>query len=112
MATREATYVDDIRVAGRGLEGTRMACKQLKSQMNSLANQANDGKYWPPSLMSGAWKGEIIPTDTPFPMKSTTGKKWVKFRVGLRWLEERIISDAKVETAALRQIAGLEINVK
>ena len=84
MATREATYVDDIRVAGRGLEGTRMACKQLKSQMNSLANQANDGKYWPPLLMSGAWKGEIIPTDTPFPMKSTTGKKWVKFRVGLR----------------------------
>ena len=79
LAARQACYVDDIHVAARGHEATVAACKKLKSRMNSLGNQADDRKYHKPSTTPNAWRGEIIHTDTPHPMKSTTGKKWVRF---------------------------------
>ena len=67
MATRYVKYVDDIRVAGRGWEAAGRGCRRLKSRMNYHGNQASDEKYRPPSLRSGAWKGCILHTDTPFP---------------------------------------------
>ena len=55
MATRQNTFVDDIRPSGRGMEATKQACKQIKSGMNSLGNQADDRKYRQPSTTPGAW---------------------------------------------------------
>jgi hypothetical protein len=116
LATTEVTFVDDIHVAGRAREGkfdnTKKACKQLKSRMNSRGNQADDRKYRLACLTPGAWNGLIIHTDTPFPMKSTTGKKWDKFKHGLQWVVDSASEGASfLETAGLRKIAGLGVNI-
>ena len=111
MATRQATYVDDIRVAGRGRTATKLACRQLKSEMSSVGNQPSDKKYRQPSATSGAWKGEIIHTDTPFPMKSTTGKKWAKFKDGLQLVLAKSRDSGFIETSTLRRVAGLGVHI-
>ena len=81
LATQEVNYVDDIHPVSRGIDDgpAVRAAKQLKSNINSYGNQADDKKYRRPSCKPGAWKGEIMHTDQPFPRKSTTGKKWVHF---------------------------------
>jgi hypothetical protein len=89
LATCKADYVDDIHPCIREREGTnqaRLACAQLKAGMNSLGNQANDRKYRLPTFTLGAWNGVIIHTDTPFPLMSTTLKKWTRFKTGLSWI--------------------------
>jgi hypothetical protein len=57
--TREADYVDDIHPCiqerDRSSEA-RKACTQLKSGMNYLGNQADDWKYFLPTVTPGAWK--------------------------------------------------------
>ena len=50
-------------------------------------------------------------TDTPFPMKATTGKKWKRLRSGLMWTVEVAEMSAETDTARVRQIAGLGVNV-
>jgi len=76
LATGEETFVDDCHMAGGAKEGdcdhAEAGCKQLKSRMNSLGNQADDRKYRQPSLQPGAWSGLIIHADTMFLRKSTT----------------------------------------
>lgn len=47
----------------------------------------------------------------PFPRKSTTGKKWTRFKSGVVWVLEQAQTDTQVSTAELRHIAGLGINV-
>ncbi len=111
LATRQKTYVDDCRVAARGRDRCWLACKQLKSGMNTRGNQASDRKYRPPGLAKGPWKGEIIHTDTPFPMKSTTGKKWGKFRTGLLAIQALGGETGFIDTVSLRRTAGLGVNV-
>ncbi len=116
MATQEVTFVDDIHVAGRTKDGVfdhaKSGCKQLKSRMNSLANQADDRKFRQPTPTPGAWNGLIIHTDTPFPMKSTTGKKWDKFKRGLSSIRALATAGARfMETAELRKLAGLGVNI-
>ena len=116
LATTEVTFVDDIRVSGRCKEGrydnAKTACKQLKSRMNSLGNQADDRKFRQPSELSGAWNGVIIHTNTPFPTKSTTAKKWDKFKRGLeRVVDSSVSGNAFMDTGDLRSIAGLGVNV-
>jgi len=116
LATTEVTFVDDIRVSGRCKDGSydnaKSACKQLKSRMNSLGNQADDRKFRQPSELSGAWNGVIIHTNTPFPMKSTTAKKWDKFKRGLeRVVDSSVSGNGFMDTGDLRSIAGLGVNV-
>ena len=89
LATRQATFVDDIHPTGRDEDGddhTKRACAQLKSRMNSRGGRAEDRKYRPPSTTPGAWNGVIIHTDTLFLRKSTTQKKWTHMRDGLDWI--------------------------
>ena len=50
LAFNEATYVDDVHMAGRVVGETshsnpRFACKQRKVNRNRFCNQANDCKY-------------------------------------------------------------------
>jgi hypothetical protein len=118
MATTERSFVDDIHVGGRFKEGpdgfdhTRAACKQLKSRMNSLGNQADDRKYRQPSVRPGAWNGILIHTNTPHPRKSTTLKKWTKFKKGLAWIMEHVMAAHRfIETAELRRVAGLGVHL-
>ena len=87
-----------------------MASRQLKTEMNSYGNQADDKKYRRPTCRPGAWKGEIMHTDQPFPRKSTTGKKWTRFKSGVQWVLEAGLGSS-VPTAELRRIAGLGVNV-
>jgi hypothetical protein len=88
MASQEVNYVDDIHPVSRGVDETNaiLDAKQLRSCMNSLGNQADDKKYRRPTCRPGAWKGEVMHTDQPFPRKSTTGKKWPRFRAGVQWV--------------------------
>lgn len=114
LATVHVTFVDDIRPTGRDSEGneqTKQACRQLKSRMNTRGNQADDRKYRPPSFTQGAWNGVMIHTDTPFPRKSTTQKKWTKLREGLQWIKSVCEESEVIETARLRRVAGLAVNV-
>ena len=114
MATRQATFVDDIHPSGRDEgddEHTKMACKQLKSRMNSRGNRAEDRKYRPPSFTPGAWNGVVIHTDTPFPRKSTTLKKWMRMREGLDWIWSVAQESDVIETGRLRRFAGLAVHV-
>ncbi len=63
LATREANYVDDIHPVTREKDEeakARQACAQLKSKMNLVGNQADDWKYWLPTVTPGAWNGVII----------------------------------------------------
>ena len=65
LACNEATHVDDIHVAGRVVgetNHTRLACKQLKSNMNCLGNQADDCKYRDVSATPSPSNGGIIHT--------------------------------------------------
>jgi len=116
LATSETTFVDDIHVAGRVKDGefdhARDACKQLKARMNSYGNQADDRKFRQPSYWPGAWIGLIIHTNTPFPMKSCTGKTWLKFKTGLQALLVIHHSGGRfIETATLRSLAGLGVHI-
>ncbi len=114
LATREADFVDDIHPCIRQKDGApeaREACAQLKSQMNSRGNQADDRKYRLPTLTPGAWNGVIIHTDSPFPMMSTTQKKWTRFKEGLTWILSEGKSTGVLSTAELRKIAGLGVNL-
>ena len=80
--------------------------------MNSRGNQADDRKFRQPSLQPGAWAGLIIHTNTPFPMKSTTGKKWNKFKLGLQWIVDTVADGSTfVKIARLRSVSGLGVNV-
>ena len=83
----------------------------MKAEMNSRGNQADDRKYRQPSCTSGAWNGVLLHTDTPFPMKATTQKKWSRFRDGLDWVVRQANDTGKMDTAELRRIAGLGVNV-
>ena len=111
MACVEASFVDDIHVAGRGERMATKACRQLKTQMNTRGNQAEDKKYRPVSLNPGAWIGSMIHTSTPFPLKSTTAKKWRRLRDGLKWLLEKANLESHIDTAELRRMAGLGVHV-
>jgi len=53
----------------------------------------------------------LIHTDTPFPIKSTTGKKWGRFRDGLQWIIDKSKESDVIDTAKLRCIVGLGVNV-
>ena len=114
LATTEVTFVDDCHVAGRAKERefdhVMSGCKQLKSRMNSVGNQADDRKFRQPSYTPGAWNGVIIHTNTPFPHKSTTSKKWVKFKKGLNWVLEAG-KQSFLDTGTLRGVAGLGVNI-
>ena len=79
--------------------------------MNSVGNVADDRKYRLPTCRPGAWKGEIMHTDQPFPRKSTTAKKWTRFKSGLAWVLDHANSEGKMPTAEIRRIAGLGVNV-
>jgi hypothetical protein len=110
LATREADYVDDIHPVVREKDNESKACQacaQLKSRMNSVGNQADDWKYRLPTSTPGAWNGVIVHTDTPFPMMSTTVKKWIRFKDGLSWILTQSKDTGSVPTAELRRIAGL-----
>ena len=127
LATDQKTYVDDVHTVGRSLGKycrrtkennqnvislTRQACRQLKTRMNSVGNQADDRKYRDVSLTPGPWAGTLAHTDTPFPMKSTTGKKWTRFRDGLKFIDKHVTDGATaIDTPELRRIAGLGVNV-
>ena len=127
LATDQKTYVDDVHIVGRSLGKycrrtkennqnvislTRQACRQLKTRMNSVGNQADDRKYRDVSLTPGPWAGTLAHTDTPFPMKSTTGKKWTRFRDGLKFIDKHVTDGATaIDTPELRRIAGLGVNV-
>lgn len=115
LATAEETFVDDIHLVGRDTATearTWEACKKLKSEiMNHRGNQADDRKFRKPTTMPGPWNGGLLHTDTPFPMKSTTGKKWRRFRDGLNWIMEQGVEGDEIDTAELQRIAGLGVNV-
>ncbi len=114
LATQEANYVDDIHPVTREKDEeakAHQACAQLKSKMNLLGNQADDCKYRLPTTTPGAWNGIIIHTDTPFPMMSTTLKKWARFKDGLAWILSQSKDTGSVPTAEMRRIAGLGVNI-
>ena len=64
-----------------------------------------------PTCCPGAWKGKIMHTDQPLPRKSTTVKKWTRFKSGVAWVIEQSRLGNHVPTVELRRIAGLGINV-
>ena len=114
LACGEIAFVDDIHVSGRRIGGlivTRRGCKRLKARMNYLGNQADDQKYRDLMLTLGPWNGGIIHTDTPFPMESTMGEKWDKFRQGLQLIVAHAKEHDEFETVSLRRIAGLGVNI-
>jgi hypothetical protein len=89
LATREAKYDDNINPCIRDRDGSneaQAACACLKLKMNSFGNQADDWKYRLLTVTPGAWNGVLVHMDTPFPMMSTTIKKWTRFKNGLSWI--------------------------
>jgi hypothetical protein len=113
LASSQVDYVDDIHPTARGRDNKNAvkAAKWLKSRMNSVGNQADDRKYRQPTCKPGAWKGEIMHTDQPLPRKSTTSKKWLRFKSGLDWVIIQAGIGDSLATAELRRIAGLGVNV-
>ncbi len=113
LATREASYVDDIHLCIQERDGSHkacLACAQLKLEMNSQGNPAEDWEYRLQTVTPGAWNGIIVHTDTPFPMMSMTEKKWTRFKDGLTWILSKGRSTGSLPTAELRKIARLGVN--
>jgi hypothetical protein len=113
LAARLVDYVDDIHpsVRGKDVRPATDAAHFLKSRMNSVGNMVSEEKYRRPTTRPGAWKGEIINTAEPLPRKSTSAKKWTRFRAGIAWVLEQSEKVKTVSTAELRRIAGLGVNV-
>jgi hypothetical protein len=114
LATREANYVNDIHPCTQERDGSleaRRACAQLNSGMNFCNNQADNRKYRLPTVTPGAWNGVIIHTDTPFPMMSTTEKKWTRFKEGIFWTLTEGRATGSLQTIELRKTARLGVNV-
>lgn len=115
LATTQAPYVDDIHGASRDTPGepsrADASSKRLKRKMNYLGNQADERKFRKPALNPGAWRGVIVSTGSPFPMKSTTAKKWTRFKDGLTWIISSADDEGCVDTAELRRIAGLGVHL-
>jgi hypothetical protein len=113
LASAQVDYVDDIHPTARGHDNKNAvaAAKWLKSRMNSVGNQADDRKYRQPTCKPGAWKGEIMHTDQPLPRKSTTAKKWLRFKSGLDWVITQAEAGDSLATSELKRIASLGVNV-
>jgi hypothetical protein len=79
--------------------------------MNFQGNQADNRKYRLPTVTPGAWNGGIIHTDTPFPMMSTTEKKWMRIKAAFSWILSEGRATGSLSTVELRKIAGLGVNV-
>jgi hypothetical protein len=79
--------------------------------MNFCGNQADDQKYRLPTVTPGAWNGVIVHTNTPFPMMSMTENKWTCFKEGISWILSEGRAAGSLQTAELRKIAGLKVNV-
>ncbi len=114
LVTREANYVDYIHLCicerDRSFKA-HCACAQLKLGMNFRGNQVDDWKYRLPTVTHGAWNGVILHTDTPFPIMSMTEKKWTRFKEGISWILSERRTTGSLQTAQLRKIAGLGVNV-
>jgi hypothetical protein len=113
LAVRLVDYVDDIHPATRGIDNSNAVRTDhfLKTRMNSVANQASEEKYRKPTTSPGAWKGEIMNTSEPLPRKSTSSKKWTRFKSGINWVLDQSETQDSVPTSELRRIAGLGVNV-
>ena len=130
LATRRVTFVDDIHGVSRGRDGTEAgeAARVLAYKINSYGNQCAARKFGPPTLIPRPWNGIMTHTDTPYPVKGTTAKKWTRGLSGLAWLwrefgfsdEEsdpiRFVKsldewDVSIDTAELRRIAGLWVHL-
>jgi hypothetical protein len=86
LAVRLVDYVDDIHPATKGVDVSNAVKTDhfLKSRMNSVANQASEEKYRKPTTSPGAWKGKIMNTSETLPCKSTSAKKWTRFKAGIQ----------------------------
>ena len=111
LATRLVVFVDDIHTVGRGKEATTQASRTLGKRMVYHGNQNSERKWRVSSLSPGAWNGSILNCVTPYPRKSTTGKKWKRFRNFLQWVLEAAQTSEYIDTAELRRGAGLGVNV-
>jgi hypothetical protein len=113
LAVRLVDYVDYIHPCTRGINVSNAVKTDhfLKSRMNSVANQASEEKYRKPTTSPGAWKGEIMNTSEPLPRKSTSAKKWMRFKAGIQWVLDNSETHDELLTAELRRIAGLGVNV-
>jgi hypothetical protein len=130
LATRKATFVDDIHGVSRGKTGAEAgeAARVLATRMNYFGNQVAARKFGPPTLIPRPWNGIMTHTDTPYPVKGTTAKKWGRGRSGLKWIWDQCGFDdaeddpiksidaqeswnVQIDTAELRRIAGLWIHL-
>ena len=129
-ATRRVTFVDDIHGSSRGRDAgpAREASRVLAGGMNYLGNQDAARKRGPPTLIPRPWNGFMTHTDTPYPVKGTTAKKWNRGRAGLEWVWQQLeipgsVTDpieyikslqnweVRIDTAELRRVAGLWIHL-
>jgi hypothetical protein len=82
LATRRATFVDDIHGADRGRTkaDVREAPRVLACKMNYYGNQCAGRKFGPPTLIPRPLNGAMVHTDSPYPVQGTTAKKWNRCR--------------------------------
>jgi hypothetical protein len=96
--------------------------------MNYFGNQVATRKFGPPTLILRPWNGIMTHTNSPYPVKGTTAKKWGRGRSGLKWIWDQCgLDDAEedpikfidaqeswnvqIDTVELRRIAGLWIHL-
>ena len=132
MASRKITFVDDIHGLSRRITAQDRCVKDpprvLAYRMNHKGNQCAGRKFGPPTLSPRPWNGAMVHTNGPYPVKSTTTKKWTRGRSGLDWIwHECDLPDectdpialidsletweVMIDTAELRCIAGLWIHL-
>jgi hypothetical protein len=123
-------FVDDLHGVSRGKDQSeaREAGRVTAFKMNYYGNQVAARKFGPPTLIPRPWNGIMTHTDSPYPVKGTTAKKWRRGRVALEWVwsQSGLPSDlqdpigyidsledwdAHLDTAELRRIAGLWIHL-
>ena len=130
LATRRVTFIDDLHGVSRSRDGSEAgeAARILACKMNYYGNQCAARKFGPPTLIPRPWNGIMTHTDTPYPVKGTTAKKWTRGLAGLAWvwrecgLPDDLADpidyiksldewDVSIDTAELRRIAGLWVHL-
>jgi hypothetical protein len=123
-------FVDDLHGATRGKDASnaREAGRVTAYRMNYYGNQVAARKFGPPTLIPRPWNGIMTHTDSPYPVKGTTAKKWNRGRSGLAWVWSNCLLpdeiedpigyidsltdwDVYLDTAELRRISGLWIHL-
>ena len=89
IATDFLTYVDDIRVGGKGEDRVWQGIRRISARATYLGIQDANRKVRSPATRTGAWEGSIVYVDGGYVGTHVDQLKWDKSKSHLDWIHEQ-----------------------